>query len=325
LRGPLLRIARNVALLAILLWALALFIASRNSANKLSPATPLPHAPRRVWPVAWGLVGGFGVIAALLSDSTGLYDRFFPPTQTDGIEFVVAPTPQPERVSEYVFGNQYYYLQVLTDRTDRVIAYGVTTRRADFNPEFSMHQQRVQLGRTRFGEITSEPSNVFGYLDANRYTYHEEYYFGNPGLYQTYFVGINDSAPSTMSRGAGQVLRRDLIDVSSPAVLEFRNESSPNTFFVSALVDWPLDDAARTYLVGPNAGQVRALPETALATDTPPERLIADLRTLTTEVTIDYYLRRFGEPLIKNADARHGLAVRDDMKRVIFERRRASQ
>ncbi len=29
---------------------------------------------------------------------------------------------------------------------------------------------------------------------ANSY-YYDEYYFGNPGLYKTYFVGINDACP----------------------------------------------------------------------------------------------------------------------------------
>lgn len=289
----------------------------------------------RLWPThhewrRWTLpsqASYVGAIVGILGLGLSVALSLAPPDP--GVEEAVgatAPTSSESPTSsihEHIFGNQYYYLQVLTDQTDRVVAYGVTTRRADFNPEFMMHRQLVRLGSTSFGEIAAEPSNVFGYLGANRFTYHEEYYFGNPTNYQTFFLGINDSGYIEMGE-ASRFFNRDVISTRDSAVEAFRAESKINTFFVSDSLEWSLDDMLRGYFVGPETSQVRVLPEVAIATRAEPKELLSSFEALSTQVTLKYYVTRFGEPLVSNRSSQSS-RMRTDFRSAIWRRQQGER
>lgn len=112
---------------------------------------------------------------------------------------------------ECFFIDRDYYVQVVCDLDETVLAFSVTTRSQRFKPSFSFpprpgFQQRrrwreitgrrfkpafrVTLGRTRFDEVMldrtwSRPARRMT-RGARVFAYTEVYYLGNPGYYQHY-------------------------------------------------------------------------------------------------------------------------------------------
>jgi hypothetical protein len=90
---------------------------------------------------------------------------------------------------EYIFVNKYFYVQAIADSRDRVLAFSVTSRNKRFNPTLMLGPYstdnlriRVRLGKTGFVELSSlaRPASISSSLGARRFSYYEEYYFGNP-------------------------------------------------------------------------------------------------------------------------------------------------
>ncbi len=268
----------------------------------------MPSKKRNKLLILWGIIVGIGIIVAILVNLTGLYDRFIKETDT---EITISDLV----VKEYIFGNQYFYLQVLTDASGRVLAYGVTTRKADFNPSFKILEHgkvppknlekaislpfNITLGKTHFSDFPYSPENIFAYLGARRLYYHEEYYFGNPGEYQSYFIGVNDSGFVNINDDSLDFFNKDEINTDDKSVANFRKSSTINTF----LVTFPMggfESALRKYLIGPDLDQVRVISDAALITKEPRYSLLNKMKSLSTEVNIQLYINRFGHPLIIN-------------------------
>lgn len=269
---------------------------------------------KNIWPILWGIIVGIGIIVAILADLTGLYDRFTKKTDTKILE--LKTTTSDLVVKEYIFGNQYFYLQVLTDPPGRVLAYGVTTRKADFNPSFKILKTaftaskespenlialafNITLGKTHFSDFPHSPEDIIAYLGARRLYYHEEYYFGNPGEYQSYFIGVNDSGYVDINNDSLAFFNNDRIDTDDETVANFRKSSTVNTF----LITFPFgvfESALRKYLIGPDFDQVRVISDAALITKESRHSLLNKLKSLSTEVNIQLYINRFGQPLIIN-------------------------
>lgn len=191
----------------------------------------------------WGIIGGIAIIFGLIWTVIQLYDRF-------------APQPDPNNLSlvEYIFGNQYYYVQAITNSNNRVIAYSITTLDKDFNPSFEVLKDAFQadtkdtsnlekakslafniiLGKSKFSEIPERPENIIGYLGARRILYKEEYYFGNPGKYQSYFMGVNDSGYLDFDNSDLSFFNEDRILFDDEGVRYFRENSVINTFSLTA-------------------------------------------------------------------------------------------
>lgn len=51
----------------------------------------------------------------------------------------------------------------------------------------------VDLGRDTFDAVEARTMGQYGWISARRWGYVEEYYFGNPGWYQTYWLSHNDA------------------------------------------------------------------------------------------------------------------------------------
>ncbi|MFA5072741.1 MAG: ETEC_3214 domain-containing protein [Nitrospirota bacterium] len=222
-------------------------------------------------------------------------------------------------IKEYIFGNQYFYLQVLTDKSGRVLAYGVTTRKADFNPSFKILEHaftadtstpedfskaiplafNIILGKTHFSDFPHSPENISANHGARRFHYYEEYYFGNPGNYQSYYFGINDSGYVDIDEDNVNILFKDEIDPNDKSVEAFRKRSTINTFFVTSPMrrDEP---ALKEHLIGPDYDQVRVIPDAAVTTKETQRALLSKMKRLSTEVNIQLYVRLFGQPLIIN-------------------------
>lgn len=101
---------------------------------------------------------------------------------------------------EYIFVNPDYYVQAVTNANGKVLLYSVTTRSDSFNPEFNlgvMQEDRkpfvVVLGKTTFGRIQGDPTQITGGFSNRRQSYREMYYFGNPGLYQNFNLALCDA------------------------------------------------------------------------------------------------------------------------------------
>lgn len=122
------------------------------------------------------------------------------------------PREEDDLVGESVFITEYFYLQVITDRIQTVLAYSVTTRRRRFRPVFYAPRRppwwsrlarrqhfdvRVVLGKTRFGDVQRRRElwpMIESSVGARVWSYSETWYFGNPGLYQRYVLGTTSTA-----------------------------------------------------------------------------------------------------------------------------------
>ena len=95
------------------------------------------------------------------------------------------------KTKEYIFVDIDYYVQIITNSDDKVLAYAVTTRKKDFNPAFSIGDVEVQLGITKF-YTDKNPINCFGLLGNTAPTFYFERYPGWNGTnYQDYLYGYN--------------------------------------------------------------------------------------------------------------------------------------
>jgi hypothetical protein len=181
---------------------------------------------------------------------------------------------------EYIFVNKYFYVQAIADSGENVLAFSVTTRSNRFNPDLKLGPYSlsgealyIRLGKTKFAELDSfaKPTSIASSMGARRFHYYEEYYFGNPGDYQTYVFGVNDSGCPPWygfnrwdtALGSRPKILDGWNNVQQPEVLAFRTEAAINTYTVVA----PLLslEVLRGYSFGPNFDQVRILdPKRAL-------------------------------------------------------------
>lgn len=105
---------------------------------------------------------------------------------------------------EYIFVDEDFYVQAITDRLGKVLLYAVTIRKKDFNPSFDSpaylssrnEKDKAVLGKSNIKEIATgdNPLICFGFvgMTANSF-YFEEYSFGNVSFYQKYLYGVNDA------------------------------------------------------------------------------------------------------------------------------------
>jgi len=173
-------------------------------------------------------------------------------------------------LTEYIFVNKYCFVQALTDKNDQVLAYSITTRKSDFNPRLMLNINPVvdvTLGKTKFKELPDvRVDNIVSYLGAHDFYYHEAYYFGNPGNYQTFIFTLNESGYA----GIEEELEfytfippskdfKEKILISDPEIQEFRNEAIINTFTVSSPGKF-FGESLNNFRFGPDYNQIRILP-----------------------------------------------------------------
>ena len=178
-----------------------------------------------------------------------------------------------EAFDEHIFVHDAFYVQAITDRSGTVTLYSVTTRAADFDPVLDIHHGtptlRVTLGRDTFAAVGTAPVSRGGYVGARRFHYWESHYLGNPGLYQTYIVSLNDAGHMGASGNLGAAI--DALSVLKseeelPAAAEeearelldrFAAETVVNTYSVAS-VSFPLE-RLQCMQFGPDKDQVRVI------------------------------------------------------------------
>lgn len=116
------------------------------------------------------------------------------------IEDVETKIDKTNELKEYVFIDKLFFLDTIIDKNGNVVQYSVTTRDKDFNPKFidqtfedDNRKLEVKLGKTKFSELLKFPSHINGCVGAHNFYYFESIYHGNPGNYQSYAFGINES------------------------------------------------------------------------------------------------------------------------------------
>lgn len=116
-----------------------------------------------------------------------------------GSPLYINPVEGDKDLKEHVFVDEDFYVQAITNANDKVLSYAVVSRKKDFNPTFEMPTMfSVSLNKTPFSKwlIDGNFRLCYRFLGAHDPVYYfEESYFGNPGHYLTYLVGINNSAP----------------------------------------------------------------------------------------------------------------------------------
>lgn len=235
-------------------------------------------------------------------------------------------------MKEYIFGSQYYWLQALVNDEGKVLAYGVTTRDVNFNPSFKIldglyyadkadptnfnkakdGSMVITLGKTKFDEIDSEPENIFFSLGAHDFYYHEEYYFGNPGKYQSYFFAANESGYLDVDYSNLPETTKDFeVKPSATSTSKFRENSIINTFYVTAPMEGYSNESIRKYFVGPDYNQVRVIPESLVTKEQGMATQKNKISKLSPEINIENVIEIFGKPLVINNEPT--LSIRDDL------------
>ncbi|MFD7980196.1 ETEC_3214 domain-containing protein [Streptomyces sp. NPDC059071] len=74
---------------------------------------------------------------------------------------------------------------------DAVAIYGITTTSWWFRPRMLVGGTRIRLGKTTFSAL-DDAMSYWARLGARRFTYLEQHFFGNPGGYRDWYVGVND-------------------------------------------------------------------------------------------------------------------------------------
>ncbi len=192
-----------------------------------------------------------------------------------------------DATDEFVFVHRDAYVQAVATKDGRVEFFAVTARTPRFRPpiwgrtvywSLDLTSAGYHLGRFAFDQLpmAQRPDGVRAYIGARRFQYVEAYYFGNPGLYQTYLLAMNDAGdmkfpeldllalfpgPETSLGRLGEPGPETEGEMENflgrPDVAAFRRQATPNTYAVLG----PQADAraALPTWIGPNLDQVRTL------------------------------------------------------------------
>ncbi|GAB4218832.1 MAG: hypothetical protein Fur009_1930 [Candidatus Microgenomates bacterium] len=99
-----------------------------------------------------------------------------------------------KKQKEYIFIDEDFYTQLITNDNDKVLAFFITLRKKDFNPQVKKQAFNIILGKSTLKDIYDKNliTKCIGFLgNTARSYYFEEYYFGRSGYYQNYIFGYN--------------------------------------------------------------------------------------------------------------------------------------
>jgi hypothetical protein len=102
---------------------------------------------------------------------------------------------------EWIWVDDLYFVQAVSDSSGKVIRWSVTSRSKKFRPEFRSPSGSlvVRLHRTTLADLPLDSLQRINLcLAAHHYWYFDSYYFGNPDNYQTFHVGMSMAAVGDM-------------------------------------------------------------------------------------------------------------------------------
>jgi hypothetical protein len=150
------------------------------------------------------------------------------------------------------------YLTTWCTEDDEVVMYSITTRSKIFRPVVRIGTEHVvRLGRSRLSSLPSPWPDVEGAVQwavgAQRYSYAECHYFGSPGGYRTWVVGVSDAGYPAM---APVQLGVNPDECEDPAEVErYRAQARINSILISGGGALQLDSILPSG-VGPEFGRV---------------------------------------------------------------------
>lgn len=173
------------------------------------------------------------------------------------------------RFTQSLFQEPDYWVQAITDAFGTVELMAVSSCDLDFRPRFNgvsgatPSLGTIVLNETHLDQVGAEPSKLHYFVSgatANTYLY-DEYSFGNPGYYKTYFVGIDDACPSEPANAItdGLALTRDqAFDPNDDLVRTFRARAIANTYGETG--PNPDQDAVTAFQIGADRILTRTAP-----------------------------------------------------------------
>ncbi|MFB6772806.1 ETEC_3214 domain-containing protein [Streptomyces sp. NPDC056337] len=81
---------------------------------------------------------------------------------------------------------------------DTVVMYGITTISWWFRPRVLIGDTRIRLGKSVFAALADSGEHS-AWLGNRRFGYREHHYFGNPGGYRSWYIGVNDIGYNAVS------------------------------------------------------------------------------------------------------------------------------
>ena len=168
------------------------------------------------------------------------------------------------KLKQHVFLHDLFYADAIADADGQVVMYSITTRSRDFNPILRVNEGgnpslHVILGKTSFADLGLSSGKIRSGLGNRRAFYVEEYYLGNPGLYQTYGFSVNDAGyPPDVEVDTPQLLNAGITDTTDPKIQELRKESIINTYTIAAPFSMSMSEIAPMRL-GVDQDQIRTM------------------------------------------------------------------
>uniref|UniRef100_A0AAU1ICH3 Uncharacterized protein n=1 Tax=Streptomyces sp. NBC_00180 TaxID=2903632 RepID=A0AAU1ICH3_9ACTN len=134
-----------------------------------------------------------------------------------------------------------------------VLMHSRTTHSRLFRPRVAFGPYRITLGRTRLTALPATAPEDFGpwpAVGARRFSYAEQHYFGNPGGYLHWVVGVSDvGSPAAAPVGCDEW--------EEPQLTEYRAQARINSvLIVGATIDL---DSVLPYGIAPDHDRVRLL------------------------------------------------------------------
>src|SRR3990172_3370466 len=148
---------------------------------------------------------------------------------------------------EKTFRGHDYWVQAVHGVDGAVQLLAATACHHDFKPRFHTPLGDIVLNQSTFDGLQGDPTLIRYFpsgATANSYFF-DQYWGGNPGLYKTYLVGINDACPAAanylINLTAAEVFIPDALDAlyhadgiayshNLPYIDEFRSKSVINTY-----------------------------------------------------------------------------------------------
>lgn len=129
-------------------------------------------------------------------------DRINTGLSIDYIELVLENKPArvqklPKNIGDFtenIYVKPSYFLQIITNKERRVVFYSVTARDENFKPNlpygfqaFGESNSVKRLNESFFSDFPN-PESFYANFSVKFIFYEDEYYFGNPGHYKTYYL-----------------------------------------------------------------------------------------------------------------------------------------
>lgn len=150
------------------------------------------------------------------------------------------------------------YLTTWCTENSEVEMYGITTRSRLFRPVVRIGTSHVvRLGKSRLSSLPAPRPDAEGpalwAVGAQRYSYSESHYFGSPGGYRTWVVGVSDAGLPAM---APVRLGANPDECDDPAEIErYRSQARINSVLIVGGGALRLDSILPSG-VGPEFGRV---------------------------------------------------------------------